>query len=84
MIFYLIILVLFLILLTYIFDKKQDKFYPLSPYATGIYPIWNEPTRSTRNMSYDLRGDVPIPETGFWSPWNMSTIRPIQNTPLFI
>lgn len=80
-IFYLIIIVLFLLLLTYIFDKKKDGFYP---YATNIYPIWNVPTRSTRNMSYDLRGDVPIPDTGFWSPFNMSTIRPIQNTPLII
>ena len=25
-----------------------------------FWPIWNMPTRFTRNMSYDLRGDVPI------------------------
>lgn len=26
----------------------------------GLLPWWNS-TRSTRNMSYDIRGDVPIP-----------------------
>jgi hypothetical protein len=37
-------------------------------------------TRSTRNMSYDLRGDVPIPYHMIF-PFNMSTRAPIINAP---
>ena len=35
--------------------------------SRGLLPWWNS-TRSTRNMSYDLRGDVPVPvyNTGPW------------------
>jgi hypothetical protein len=38
----------------------------------GLLPWWNS-TRFTRNMSYDLRGDIqnPIFYTG---PWNISPI----------
>lgn len=36
----------------------------------GFY-YFNMPTRSTRNMSYDLRGDIsPIHQ--YVGPWNMS------------
>ena len=45
------------------------------------YPIWNLPSRSTRNMSYDLRGDVPIPYV-MNMPFNMSERAPIQNRTL--
>lgn len=87
-IYILIAIVVFLLILTYIFDQedKKDHFYMMYPANTDVpyYPIWNIPTRSTRNMSYDLRGDVPIPDTGFWSPFNMSTLRPIQNKPLWM
>lgn len=88
-----IIIILFLLFLTYIFDTKtkKDHFYTMYPawdddaaIRSNIFPVWNAPTRSTRNMSYDLRGDVPIPDTGFWSPFNMSTLRPIQNKPLWM
>ena len=34
-----------------------------------------------RNMSYDLRGDVPIPYIPV-SPWGMPEIGPIYNRPL--
>lgn len=30
-------------------------------------------TGTTRNMSYDIRGDVPIP-MGYVGPWNIDTI----------
>lgn len=32
---------------------------PIYDYDPTFYQIWNIPTRSTRNMSYDLRGDPP-------------------------
>lgn len=43
-------------------------------------------TGTTRNMSYDLRGDVPIPGGcgQMVSPWNNSTLCPIQNRPMTI
>ncbi len=44
------------------------------------YPFWNS-QRSTRNMSYDLRGDVQIPYL-INLPFNMSSRIPIQNKTL--
>lgn len=51
-------------------------------YPFNRYPWWNS-TRSTRNMSYDLRGDVPIPRT-YVGPWNNSSYAPIVNKPLWL
>ncbi|ARF09938.1 hypothetical protein Indivirus_6_4 [Indivirus ILV1] len=78
-------IVIFLLMLTYIFDEKinKDHFYISDPNLPFDSP-WYNPIRSTRNMSYDLRGDVTIPNTGFWSPFNMSTLIPIQNKPLWM
>lgn len=46
------------------------------------YPFWNS-TRQTTNMSYDVRGDIPIPKT-FISIWNKSPrAPPIVNRPLW-
>jgi len=60
------------------------------PYITDPYthtytdfPFWNTQIGSTRNMSYDLRGDVPIPYH-MWTPFNMSSRIPIQNKPLYM
>ena len=53
--------------------------YPPSNYF--MYPFWNASTRHTRNMSYDLRGDVPIPPS-YVGPWNISENAPIQNKTL--
>lgn len=36
---------------------------------------------TTRNMSYDIRGD-PFIAKSYVGPWNISTIRPIRNRPL--
>lgn len=41
----------------------------------GFWPIWNMPTRYTRNMSYDLRGDVPIIPY-HPGPWLLSPLMP--------
>lgn len=46
------------------------------------FPFFNFPIGTTRNMSYDLRGDVPIPYF-IWTPFNMTTRVPIQNRPLW-
>lgn len=56
----------------------------VSPVIEGFgyleFPWWNS-TRSTRNMSYDIRGDIPIPKT-YIGPWNISSYAPIYNRPL--
>ena len=52
-------------------------------HMTTIYPFWNTQLGTTKNMSYDIRGDVPIPYT-YTGPWNQSTLRPIQNKPLWM
>ena len=38
---------------------------------------------TTRNMSYDIRGDPYIPKR-YIGPWNMSSIYPIRNRQLII
>jgi hypothetical protein len=68
-------------------------------YSTNLFwGPFNEPIRSTRNMSYDLRGDVPLSH-GYVGPWsanlnlqhykyslwrNISPYYPIQNKPLWL
>ena len=56
--------------------RNINNYYPsyydiwqLSRY--GLLP-WNNSTRFTRNMSYDLRGDVYLPPY-YTGPWNNST-----------
>jgi len=55
------------------------------PYGLNMYtnfPFWNTQIGTTRNMSYDLRGDIPIPR-GQTGPWlNSSREGPIMNRPL--
>ena len=54
------------------------------PYDTHTnFPFWNSQLGSTRNMSYDLRGDVPIPHY-MNIPFNMGTRVPIRNKPLYL
>lgn len=88
----LIIVFLLILLIAYLFFPKNnmikkyiiknENFYSdLLDYSN--YPIWNIPTRSTRNMSYDLRGDVPI-GSYYYSPWLQGTRRPIINKPLWM
>jgi hypothetical protein len=64
--------------------------YGYPTYFKGSYvglPFWNIPTRTTRNMSYDLRGDVPIRHS-YVGPWNISSWvygeGPIKNKPLWM
>ena len=59
-------------------DENEYAYYPFK--NTLEYPFWN-PLRSTRGMSYDLRGDVPIPYL-MNMPFNMSERIPIQNRTL--
>ncbi len=88
-----ILLVLIFLLITFLlYSLTKTVTYDLfSPYISNnsnypywdnesSYPFWNS-QRSTRNMSYDLRGDVPIPY--FMNlPFNMSSRVPIQNKTL--
>lgn len=39
--------------------------------------------QTRRNMSYDLRGDIPIPYHQV-SPWNNPEVGPIYNRPLIM
>ncbi len=44
----------------------------------SIEPFWmGGGTR--RNMSHDIRGDVPIPFRPYVSPWNIPSVLPIRN-----
>ncbi len=47
------------------------------------FPFWNTQLGSTRNMSYDIRGDVPIGHS-YVGPWLQSSTRPIYNKPLWV
>ena len=59
------------------------------PYNRGLPYFWAS-TGTTRNMSYDIRGDPYIPYTGAGqglvntSPWYQSTIRPIRNRQMIL
>ena len=85
-----IVLVYFLIwpLILYImrpikkyFESFDNEYYPVYYYTYP--PYWGYQTGTTRNMSYDLRGDIPIPYHQV-SPWNQPTSFPIQNKPLYL
>jgi hypothetical protein len=84
-----IIIILAIVILKMIYDVifvptfilKNDYFAPVNYNDNIIFPFWNSPLRSTRNMSYDLRGDVPIPYM-MTGPFNMSSRMPIQNRSL--
>jgi hypothetical protein len=52
-----LIFIIILLLVVYFFYYNNTEKFLLYP------PFWNMPTRNTRNMSYDLRGDVSL-----W-PW---------------
>ena len=64
------------------FNYRYLDDYYWSPYTHTDYPFWNYQLGRRRNMSYDLRGDVPIPYAG-WSPFLMSSGVPIRNKPLW-
>lgn len=62
----------------YIPDNNDDELY-LDTHTN--FPFWNSQLGTKRNMSYDLRGDAPIPY--FMNlPFNMPESIPIQNRPL--
>ena len=56
-------LILIILLLLILYISTND----------NIELFWLEPTRSTRNMSYDIRGDVPI-YPGPLGPWLISPL----------
>jgi hypothetical protein len=57
--------------------------YHSIPYGTHTnFLFWNTQLGSTRNMSYDLRGDVSLAHT-YTGPWNNPTRFPIRNRPLY-
>ena len=57
-----------------------DYYYPDYYNTYTNFPFWNTQYGTTRNMSYDLRGDYYIPK--MWTPFNMSSYIPIINRPL--
>ena len=74
---YLMIIIGLLCLLYLFINKKIEHYlfpYEYRPYNYPIIQPWNMLSPSTRNMSYDLRGDpFPIPYT-YTGPWLNSTI----------
>ena len=86
----LILIIIFLLFILYLlYDLSKivvyDYFYypkyvNYNDYTNYEQPFWNS-TRHTRGMSYDLRGDVPIPY--FMNlPFNITERVPIQNKTL--
>lgn len=86
-----IILLLFIVIIIYViiklfmsydtegFDMYQT-YQSVIPWSNGYtnFPWWNTPLGTTKNMSYDLRGDpLVIPRTQF--VWNNSSLFPIYN-----
>lgn len=69
-----IVILFFLFILTLVIFYNLSDLY--EKYGVDLMPEM----RSTRNMSYDLRGDVPIPYHMIM-PFNMSTRMPIINAP---
>jgi hypothetical protein len=68
-------------------SNEYDYQYYYNPHNISDLPYYGDPypftisSRSTRNMSYDLRGDVPVTYQDV-GPWNNSTRGPIYNRPL--
>lgn len=65
---YTLILILLFIIVIIIFIKYTS----IEEHFAPLY-VFNEPTRNTKNMSYDLRGDIPPTQT-FTGPWLQSDI----------
>ena len=64
------------------YNNENNNFYDPYMRTHTNFPFWNTQLGSTRNMSYDLRGDVPIPYY-MEVPFNMTTRIPIRNKPLY-
>lgn len=63
------VLVVAMILLVVLMNIFSEEAFLLLP------PYWNIPTRHTRGMSYDIRGDPPIGYS-YVGPWNISSWAP--------
>jgi predicted PurR-regulated permease PerM len=61
-------------------EKFNDRMYQ-STHTN--FPFWNTQIGSTRNMSYDLRGDIPL-KWSYTGPWLNSSWFPIHNKPLWL
>lgn len=76
-----------ILLILYLYKYKEhfvDRvwYYPYTwpKYWRRYWPWYYYPTR--RNMSYDLRGDVPV-TWQYTGPWNLGTRVPINNSLLY-
>jgi len=89
----LILIISIIIIEEYLPEKNNENFKLLNNYQIIPRPLfrnyffdiamnWLNPTRSTRNMSYDLRGDIPIINTIYNNPWNLPSRYPINNKKL--
>lgn len=75
------IILILIVVLSFVYFFLLFTGYDQEGFYAGDYLMFNAPTRSTRNMSYDLRGDIPIPQT-YVGPWNIGTYNPIHNLTL--
>lgn len=80
-----VILVSFVLALLQILFKHSHESFDDRRYlfTHTMFPWWNVQLGSTKNMSYDLRGDPPIRHS-YIGPWNISPYYPIQNKPLYM
>lgn len=65
------------------YGYNMHRGYPFHYRTHTNFPFWNMQLGTTRNMSYDLRGDMPIHRTPT-GPWLQSSVTPIKNKPLWM
>lgn len=76
--FILFIFLLVIAILLLLRNNKEENFITMDPnyyiYYDQLLPqFWDNKLRRTRNMSYDLRGDVD-PDRPIWVPFHMSPL----------
>lgn len=76
---YLIIIVFIILFIIFFLNQSRKSIYE-NFYTNNLF--WNTQLGNKKNMSYDLRGDVPIPYFTIF-PFNMSSTFPIMNRPLY-
>lgn len=77
-----LLIVLYLFVINYTHQLNTETYAMIATDQYTDFPFWNTQIDSTKNMSYDLRGDVQIPYF-MQMPFNMTSIMPIQNTSLY-
>ena len=78
---YIIFIIILFLAILYLFFPNFFSNSEIEHYNRFL--LWNIPTRSTRGMSYDIRGDPFIPRQ-YVGPWLNSPRVFIRNKPLWM